>query len=168
MKNPPPLPWPDVSHQEIYMQMSEHEHQRELMSWANRVTLTGHHLATLWASEHPQSLKRSQKLPPNAALHADSSLVWLHAIPNGGHRKPSEAARMRAEGVKAGVADLFLPKASGGLSGLYIELKRPNGKGKLSPAQRKFAEHVQNEGFAWHVAEGYWSAIKLILKYLEC
>lgn len=38
-------------------------------------------------------------------------LALLYHIPNGGSRRKSEAGRFKAEGVKAGVPDLFLPAA---------------------------------------------------------
>jgi hypothetical protein len=44
----------------------------------------------------------------------------LFAVPNGGFRHISTAARMRAEGVRAGVWDLCLPD---GLTNLWIEMK---------------------------------------------
>ena len=34
---------------------------------------------------------------------------WLHAIPNGGNRSAVTGARLKAEGVKRGIPDLFLP-----------------------------------------------------------
>lgn len=54
-------------------------------------------------------------------------LALLYHIPNGGSRRKSEAGRFKAEGVKAGVPDLFLPAARGNFHGLYIEMKRKAG-----------------------------------------
>ena len=65
---------------------------------------------------------------------AHPELALLHAIPNGGKRSKSEAARMKAAGVKPGVPDMFLPVAREGCHGLYIELKRRDG-GRVSPEQ---------------------------------
>lgn len=42
---------------------------------------------------------------------AHPELALLHAIPNGGKWSKSEAARMKAAGVKPGVPDMFLPVA---------------------------------------------------------
>lgn len=50
-------------------------------------------------------------------------LALMYAVPNGGSRRPVEAAIMKAEGVKAGVPDIHLPIRRGHLT-LYIELKR--------------------------------------------
>ena len=56
-------------------------------------------------------------------------LALLYHIPNGGSRRKSEAGRFKAEGVKAGVPDLFLPAARENFHGLYIEifLSTPSG-----------------------------------------
>ena len=50
----------------------------------------------------------------------------IFAIPNGGARNVVTAAKLKAEGVLAGVPDLCVPMARCGFHGLYIELK--NGK----------------------------------------
>ena len=50
-------------------------------------------------------------------------LNLLFHIPNGGKRNITTAKRLKAEGVKAGVPDLFLPVSRGGFFGLFIEMK---------------------------------------------
>lgn len=60
-------------------------------------------------------------------------LRLLYHVPNGGSRNRIEAARLQAQGVKAGVPDLCLPVARGKYHGLYIELKRTRG-GRISEA----------------------------------
>lgn len=47
----------------------------------------------------------------------------LFHVPNGGSRDRREAARLKAQGVRAGVPDLCLPVPSGAYHGLFIELK---------------------------------------------
>lgn len=68
---------------------------------------------------------------------------YLIAIPNGGNRSITEAIRLRKEGVKAGVSDLFLalPWDNGEFyCGLWIEVKSKNGK--LSKAQREWLQKM--------------------------
>ena len=60
---------------------------------------------------------------------------WTHAIPNGGDRSMIVASRLKAEGVKAGVWDVFVPVPVWHASpcngetrwrhGLYLEFKKP-------------------------------------------
>lgn len=66
---------------------------------------------------------------------AHPELALLHAIPNGGKRSKSEAARMKAAGVKPGVPGHVPAGGPGGVSRLYIELKRRDG-GRVSRSKR--------------------------------
>ena len=98
--------------------------------------------------------------------HIYPELVWLHAIPNGGARSKATAGKLKAEGVRAGVWDLFLPCARGKYHGMYIEMKA--NKNKLTPKQVKFRAAMQEQGYympdpcyAWHEAKDR------ILEYLN-
>lgn len=100
------------------------------------------------------------------SLGAHPELRLLHAIPNGGKRSKSEAARMKAAGVKAGVPDMFLPVARGGSHGLYIELKRIKG-GRVSAEQLAWMEELTREGYTCAVCHGWEEARKVIQTYLR-
>lgn len=93
-------------------------------------------------------------------------LKLMHAIPNGGLRSKKTAALLKAEGVRAGVCDIFLPVARCGKHGLYLEMKRVKG-GKESQTQRNFIAGVQSQGYAAFVCKGFEQAQDVILKYLE-
>ncbi len=93
-------------------------------------------------------------------------LNLMHHIPNGGKRSKSEAARFKAQGVKAGVPDIFLPCARGGYHGLYIELKRTKG-GKLSAAQKEWIDALRGQGYKVIVCYGFDEAREVIISYLE-
>jgi hypothetical protein len=59
----------------------------------------------------------------------DNPYLYLaHAIPNGGSRNIKEAAGLKAEGVKAGIPDIFLPIPIKNYNGLYIEFKAKGNK----------------------------------------
>lgn len=82
------------------------------------------------------------------------------AIPNGGTRKPREAARMKGEGVEAGAPDWMLFVPSKTHTGLALEFKSE--KGRVSVAQKAF--HVKLCAHGWRVEcpttpEGAWSAL---------
>jgi hypothetical protein len=95
----------------------------------------------------------------------------LHAIPNGGDRNIIVAKKLKAEGVKAGVPDLFLPVAKRGYHGLYIEMKRPIVKGKskpvVTPAQRLWLERLDGQGYYACVCYGAGTAIERLEKYMR-
>lgn len=98
-------------------------------------------------------------------------LTLLFAIPNGGARNIKVAVKLKAEGVKAGVPDLFLPVARGGWHGLFVEMKAPSqkpkksGKGGVSEEQRTFGEKVQAQGYGWCVCYGWEEARDILLAY---
>ena len=93
-------------------------------------------------------------------------LRLLHAIPNGGKRDIRTAAMLKAEGVKPGVPDIFLPVPRGGKHGLYIELKRRKG-GTVSEAQQAWIRALCGQGYACTVCHGWDAARDEIMGYLR-
>ena len=94
----------------------------------------------------------------------------LFAIPNGGRRDAITGARLKAEGVRAGVPDLFLAHPnSRGSCGLFLELKQGKGsdKGQLSEAQKECLFELNKQGYAVCVPYGFDEAKKYIEDYLE-
>ncbi len=94
-------------------------------------------------------------------------LRWLHSVPNGGKRNAREAARLKAQGVKSGVSDMFLPMVMDGCPGLYIELKRrkQDGPSKVSPKQALFHRDMKKQGYKCVVCYGADEAISIIKEY---
>lgn len=88
-------------------------------------------------------------------------LVRIFAIPNGEHRSMSVAKRLRAEGVRAGVPDMYVPEW-----GLWIEMKRQKG-GRLSKDQIDWIEYLERAGQAVIVAYGASDASKKVLSFLD-
>lgn|SRR5215469_2592882 len=104
----------------------------------------------------------------NSVNSQDSNVLalhWLHAIPNGGDRNRVVAANMKAEGVKPGVADLFLPVARHGYHGFYIEMK--NKKGQQSVPQMEFADFVRTQGFLYALFRDWREAFHALCWYLS-
>lgn len=91
-------------------------------------------------------------------------LHWMFAIPNGGYRRPSEAAMFKKTGVKPGVSDIFLPVPKNGKHGMFIELKvKPN---KASLYQLEFIKNMNLKNYYACVCYGAEEAISEIKKYL--
>lgn len=96
---------------------------------------------------------------------------FMFAIPNGGKRGKFEAARLKAQGVKAGVSDVLLSLPCRDYHGLYIELKRPIVKGQSKPAvsaeQKAFMADANSVGYLAVVAYGFEQARLFIKDYLH-
>lgn len=107
-----------------------------------------------------------------AALNTNRlpSLKWLHHIPNGGSRgdtvasRAKEGGKLKAQGVKKGVLDIFLPVQNATYSGLYIEMKKAGGK--MTPEQIQFAEFVQDNNYCVVLCESWIEAAKILDNYL--
>ena len=89
----------------------------------------------------------------------------LYAIPNGGLRSQITGAKMKREGVRAGVPDLFLAVAQGDYHGMFIEMKTSTGR--VQPSQKTMMELLQSQGFHCVVCRGWDDARRNIIKYLE-
>lgn len=113
-------------------------------------------------SEHAEQVSVFRE----AAIRAKTDPRWsmLFAIPNGGKRNIVTAVKMKAEGVRAGVPDMFLPVPIGDRCGLFVELKKRGG-GKVSNAQREFMRDLDPR-YCAVVANGAQQAIDKILQYL--
>lgn len=92
-------------------------------------------------------------------------LDLLYHVPNGGSRDKREAARLKAQGVRAGVPDLCLPVPTSMYHGLYIELKF--GRNKPSEEQVKWLEALKRQGYKTAVCYGWEEAKDVILNYLQ-
>lgn len=120
---------------EWYNVGKEDEHQRKLTRWARE-----------WA------------------LY-DSRYSLYHHIPNGGRRDRRTAELLKAEGVLAGVPDVFLPYPSGGYHGLYIELKAEGGQ--PSKAQNAFLRAALDNGFYACICYGWALAVSVMFCYIN-
>lgn len=92
-------------------------------------------------------------------------LALFHAIPNGGHRHPVVAKKMKAEGTKAGILDTHLPVARRGYHSLYIEMKAKGGR--LSDVQKWWIARLQAENNLVEVCYNWIDATKILKDYLS-
>jgi hypothetical protein len=88
----------------------------------------------------------------------------LFAIPNGTWTTHQVGGRMKAEGVSAGVPDLFLAWPAQHYHGLFIEMKY--GNGTTSREQREWILRLENAGYKVVVCFSFLSARNVILDYL--
>ena len=117
-------------------QDSEHQHQVALFAWAD--------------------------LPSIRALYPDLDLLF--AVPNGGYRRKATGGRLKAEGVRRGVADIFLDVARCGHHGLRIELKAKGGS--TSQEQRAWIARWTMHGYQAVVSFGWEDARREIIEYI--
>ena len=82
----------------------------------------------------------------------------VFAIPNGGRRDAVTGAKLKAEGVSAGVADLIILLPIG--NALFVEVK--TAKGRQSPEQKAFQERVESLGFNYVIWRSVEDAEKFI------
>lgn len=101
---------------------------------------------------------------------------YLFAIPNGGKRHLVTAMKLKKQGVKPGIPDLFLAYPTNKFHGLFIELKRraqtkaeggSRSKGSLTVDQMIMIKQLNHVGYMATVAYGADEAWKIITEYLE-
>lgn len=114
---------------------TESEEQRTLFRWA-----------TLQSLKHPE-------------------LALMFHVPNEGKRSKVVGGRMKAEGLKSGVPDIFLPVPRGEYHGLFIEMKRIRG-GAVTDCQKLWIHDLAHQGYKAVVCRGWQNAADEILKYL--
>ena len=90
----------------------------------------------------------------------------LFAIPNGGQRNIIVASKLKSEGVRAGIPDLFLAVSRGGKHGLFIEMKKAVG-GRVSRKQTLVMDMLADQGYVWAVCHGWNEAKICVESYLK-
>lgn len=157
---------------------TEHAHQAALFMWANMAARFG-----LYAANDPRAYTEAgvakAYVEPGKDCRLVPQLQWLHAIHNQGHGDAVRGGQAKAEGVKAGVADIFLPvprlawasypadlsHTNGMICGFYLELKV--GKNTPSEPQLRFMDDIRFAGYHWDWAIGWLEARQKICDYLQ-
>lgn len=93
-------------------------------------------------------------------------LAMLIAMPNGGYRPMATAAKLKAEGVKAGYPDILMDVPLGRYHGLRIELKRADRSNHATDAQTEWIARLRHYGYMAVVAYGCDEAKRVIMAYL--
>ena len=113
-------------------------------------------------TEHSEQVALFGWAKANEPRHLQLGLMF--AIPNGGKRHIGTGRKLKAEGVKSGVPDIFLGVPRNGKHGLFIELKV--GKNKPSKNQLWWIHSLRAEGYAVEVCYGFLEAQAAIINYL--
>jgi len=153
---------------------SEHAQQRALFAWSNMACRYGKYIANYY-NEFGAMPPGFDKDNPNQYLDKPiPELKWLHAIHNQGHGDKIRGAIAKAEGVKTGIWDIFLPVVRSRkpeynptpltYNGLYIEMKV--GNNKLTKEQIEFQTFGEIQGYKFVVCYTWEDARDAIIKYL--
>lgn len=89
----------------------------------------------------------------------------LFAVPNGGRRDRVTGAKLKAEGVLSGVADLILLKPNKQYHALCIEMKTR--KGSQAETQKAWQRHVEKDGYKYIVCRSLDDFIEQVTNYLN-
>lgn len=89
----------------------------------------------------------------------------LFAVPNGGRRDATTGARLKDEGVLAGVSDLVLLQLRGGSGAMLIEMKTRSGR--QAPTQKEWQRKVEADGYRYVVIRSLDEFITEVQKYLN-
>lgn len=154
--------WGCVMANKPVKEKSEHVEQVEFFRWCAEVAYAGFDLV----------VGNAPKPYADHLRHPIKSLKLIHAIPNGGARGNDgrtnmiRGAMLKAEGVRKGVPDIFLPFPCGSYHGLYIEMKvADRTKGRVSQEQTDFMNEVMQLGYCCEVCYGAEEAKQAVMKY---
>ena len=86
------------------------------------------------------------------------------ATPNGGKRDKRTASKIKNEGGRRGVPDLFWAVPNSHFFGLFIEMKTE--VGSLSKEQKELIPRLRKNGYCVEICHNPKSAIMVIMKYL--
>lgn len=160
-----------MSPDELAAKGTESGSQKALFAWAAMAKLYGYDIAYNMQAYNKAWFEANQPV-----RYPVEQLKWLHAIPNGGERSAKTAALMKAEGVRKGVADVFLPVPKERLDptgvwitishGLYIEMKKDITSAKQSDEQEEFEAHCVANRYAYYVCKSWREAAEIIKNYL--
>lgn len=87
--------------------------------------------------------------------------VRIFHIPNGGHRAMTVAKKLKDEGVRSGVPDLYVPAWK-----LWVEMKRATG-GRLSAEQKDWIAYLEGIGDTVLVAHGAKDASEQVISFVQ-
>ena len=152
---------PDLAANNPILESAVAEDMRGIPAW-KKESRELDRLGNLGETEHDIQSRLFRRLEEMIPEFPELRLAF--AIPNGGDRNPVVGAMLKAEGVKRGVLDMFLPVARGMYHGFFIEMKRPGGR--TSAEQRQWISELMGQGYQVEIHYSDDSAIRALLDYL--
>lgn len=144
---------------------SEHSHQVAFFAYMNCAALYGF----AWA-DHPEcyALATRDRMPDivGKPSYEAPQLTRIFAIHNQGHGDAIRGVKAKAEGVKAGVPDIFVPICVDHCAGLFIELKRPKQKIKDESKQDDWRQYLNSACYQSHECVGWEAAVERVKLYV--
>lgn len=110
---------------------------------------------------NPEQLEIEAYLKWMSIQHPD---VLVFKIQNEGKRNPRTAKKI---GIVAGIPDLQILRSSKNWNGMFIEMKRADGKGKLSANQLACHQKILDENYFVATCKGWEDAKFLTSIYLR-
>jgi hypothetical protein len=124
-----------------------------------------HEVGGLIPTEHEEQVALFQWAAINERKYPELGLMF--AVPNAGAgSQKGRAGWLKAEGVKSGVPDIFLPTARRDKHGLFIELKRRKLRSH-KPEQKEWMAALIAQGYECWLCAGWEAASRVIEGYLE-
>lgn len=119
-------------------------------------------------SEHDEQVDFFERIDELAELDPRYAIAARRtfAIPNGGFRDARTAGRLKAEGVKSGVADMQCAMPSAGAHALFVEMKR-DANVYPTPKQREFIDESIRLGYVAVCCRGADEAFTVWKAYVE-
>lgn len=139
-----------IDYREIAKIQSEEAQQTAFFMWLELCLIHGVKFADSLGKEH-------------AFSDPISDFKLIHHIPNGGERNKVVALKLKNQGVKKGIPDIFFPCARKGFYGLYIEMKKEGGV--LSKEQKNIIHQLQMNGYCVRICYTFNEARIALLEY---
>jgi len=96
--------------------------------------------------------------------YCDWNHVPIFAIPNGSSKSMNQARKFKAEGLRSGIPDLFIPVPTDTSHGLFLEMKRRK-KSIISDEQKDWIHKLQTYGYTVVICKGSDEAVEAICKH---
>ena len=98
-------------------------------------------------------------------MHPDPRIKMTFSIHNSGKKSPVSYGRDIAEGLLAGVADVYVPYPTTVWHGLFLEFK--SAKGKPSDRQLKFGRFCHDYDYGYEIVRSVDQAVKVLTDHTQ-